>query len=48
VLSDATLIALVAQAPNTLEALAEVKGIGPSKLARYGSELLGLLHRKAS
>jgi superfamily II DNA helicase RecQ len=47
VLSDATLRALAAVPPDTLDrhALALVPGIGPAKLARYGAALLALLHK---
>ena len=38
----------IEEVPTTLEELSGIKGIGPAKLARYGSELLGLLHRKAA
>ncbi|MBN1908623.1 MAG: RecQ family ATP-dependent DNA helicase [Pirellulales bacterium] len=43
VLSNATLEALAQVKPDSFEAMLEVKGIGPSKLERYGAELLALL-----
>ncbi len=43
VLHDRTLAALAAARPATLDALAEVPGIGPAKLEAYGKELLALL-----
>lgn len=44
VLPDATLFELVAKAPTDLQELSSVTGIGPAKQARYGSELLHVLH----
>lgn len=43
VLTNKTIEALAAQRPETLEELAEVPGIGPAKLGRYGEELLKLV-----
>ena len=43
VLHDRTLAALAAARPASLTALAEVPGIGPAKLAAYGSEILSVL-----
>ena len=43
VLHDRTLAALAAARPSTLDALAEVPGIGPAKLEAYGRELLSVL-----
>ena len=43
VLHDRTLAHLAAARPSTLDALAAVPGIGPSKLEAYGRELLALL-----
>jgi ATP-dependent DNA helicase RecQ len=43
VLHDRTLAALAAARPATLDALAEIPGIGPAKLSAYGSNLLSLL-----
>lgn len=45
ILSDADLTALAARQPQTLEALALCRGIGPVKLARYGAELLAILRQ---
>jgi ATP-dependent DNA helicase RecQ len=43
VFHDRALVELAARRPADLEQLAEIPGIGPAKLARYGSELLELL-----
>lgn len=43
ILHDRTLAALAAARPATLDALAELPGIGPAKLAAYGEILLTLL-----
>ncbi len=43
VLHDRTLAALAAARPATLDALAEIPGIGPAKLEAYGRDLLALL-----
>ena len=45
VLHDRTLSAIAAARPATLDALADIPGIGPAKLTAYGSELLSLLAR---
>lgn len=42
VLTDATILELVASRPATVEELARVPGIGPAKLERYGSDLARL------
>jgi DNA helicase-2/ATP-dependent DNA helicase PcrA len=42
-LHDRTLEALATEAPSTMAALAQVNGIGPSKLESYGEELLALV-----
>ncbi len=42
VLHDRTLVALAAARPSTLDALAEIPGIGPAKLEAYGKDLLAL------
>jgi DNA helicase-2/ATP-dependent DNA helicase PcrA len=47
VFSDRTLAELVARAPRTLGELAAVPGIGPTKLERYGRDLLHALGRVA-
>jgi ATP-dependent DNA helicase RecQ len=43
VLHDATLDELAARRPRSQGELAAVKGLGPTKLERYGDELLALL-----
>jgi ATP-dependent DNA helicase RecQ len=43
VFHDRTLLAIAALRPRSLEALAEVPGIGPAKLAAYGKALLTLI-----
>jgi DNA helicase-2/ATP-dependent DNA helicase PcrA len=43
VLQDATLLAVALSCPADLASLAEVKGIGPSKVERYGITLLSLV-----
>ena len=48
VFNDATLDALVDHAPTTHEALADIPGIGPVKLDRWGDELLRVLAEAAS
>lgn len=45
VLTDATLLALVAAVPGDVDALARVHGIGPAKVASYGADLLALLRQ---
>jgi ATP-dependent DNA helicase RecQ len=40
---DALLEEIVDQRPMTIPALRRVKGMGPSRLARYGQELLEIL-----
>jgi DNA helicase-2/ATP-dependent DNA helicase PcrA len=40
---DSTLRALVAQRPGTLRELEEVRGLGPTRVERYGSEVLEVL-----
>ncbi len=45
---DATLAAIVEAKPATLDALAEVSGVGEAKLKRYGDRLLGVLARPAA
>jgi ATP-dependent DNA helicase RecQ len=44
---DRTLIALAAAQPHSEEALLEVPGVGPAKLAAYGERLLQLLGSSA-
>ena len=43
VCTDATLLAIAEQQPQSLEELAAIPGIGPAKLAEYGEALLGLV-----
>ncbi len=43
VFSDATLLAMANQRPQTAEELLSVSGIGPKKLAQYGAEFLVLI-----
>jgi ATP-dependent DNA helicase RecQ len=45
VFSDATLLELALARPLTREAMLEVKGVGPKKLAEYGEALLAILRR---
>jgi len=40
---DATLRQIAAQSPSTLAELATVSGVGETKLARYGQQILDLL-----
>jgi ATP-dependent DNA helicase RecQ len=40
---DATLAAIVAAKPATLSALAQIPGIGETKLKRHGAELLAVV-----
>lgn len=42
VATDALLEEIVDQRPTTIPALRRVKGMGPSRLARYGEELLAI------
>jgi ATP-dependent DNA helicase RecQ len=43
VFHDRTLLEIAGRAPETLEALGEVPGVGPAKLDRYGSAVLELV-----
>ena len=43
VFSDATLRGIAAVAPSSLEALRAVKGVGDTKLARYGAPVLAVV-----
>ena len=43
VFHDSTLQAIAEQKPRTLDELSEVSGIGPSKLDKYGEEILAVL-----
>ncbi|HEX6844317.1 MAG TPA: ATP-dependent DNA helicase UvrD2 [Actinomycetota bacterium] len=40
---DRTLVEIAARGPADLDALAEISGIGPAKLARYGADVLHVL-----
>lgn len=43
VFHDATLRQIATQAPTTLDALGTISGIGESKLAKYGQQILDTL-----
>jgi len=43
VFHDSVLRAIATQCPRTLEALAQVKGVGPAKLDRYGAAVIDLV-----
>lgn len=43
VASDETLASIAAARPTSLTALERVKGIGPSKLDKYGADLLAII-----
>lgn len=43
VVNDATLKAIAAERPDSLAALRQIPGIGPTKLERYGEEILEVL-----
>jgi ATP-dependent DNA helicase RecQ len=43
VFADATLVAIASARPGSVEALLEVKGVGPRKLADYGAEVLAIV-----
>ena len=43
VFSDATLTAVAEARPADLPALAQVSGVGPAKLAKYGEAVLGIV-----
>ena len=45
---DSTLAAIAEARPETLAQLRRVKGMGPTKLERYGTEILAVLGRHAS
>jgi DNA helicase-2/ATP-dependent DNA helicase PcrA len=45
VLSDADLRAVGARRPTTMSELARCRGFGPTKLERYGDELLAVLEQ---
>ncbi len=48
VFPDATLMEMAAVKPQDLEAMGQVKGVGPKKLADYGETFLGVLTATAS
>jgi len=43
VFSDSTLIAIAETRPKTAQALLDISGVGPTKLDRYGEEVLNLI-----
>jgi ATP-dependent DNA helicase RecQ len=43
VFADATLLEIAAVRPLSAEALLDVKGIGPKKLAQFGDALIGIV-----
>jgi superfamily II DNA helicase RecQ len=43
VFNDRTLAEIAARTPRDLTDLAEVPGVGPAKLERYGEQVLALL-----
>jgi ATP-dependent DNA helicase RecQ len=43
VFHDETLAEIAARRPGSLAELASIRGVGPSKLERYGDDLLGVL-----
>lgn len=45
VFSDATLLAMASQRPQSEDALRQISGVGPKKLAAYGEEFLEALRR---
>jgi ATP-dependent DNA helicase RecQ len=45
VLQRATIAAIDAQRPATIEALARIPGLGPSKIARFGADILAVVRR---
>jgi DNA helicase-2/ATP-dependent DNA helicase PcrA len=47
VFTDVTLLAIAEQLPGDLEALADIPGIGPRKLADYAEPVLALVHEYA-
>jgi DNA helicase-2/ATP-dependent DNA helicase PcrA len=48
VFHDRTLAEIATRAPRDLDTLAEVPGVGPAKLARYGDDVLDVLARAGS
>ncbi|NYH80031.1 DNA helicase-2/ATP-dependent DNA helicase PcrA [Actinopolyspora biskrensis] len=47
VFSDATLIAIAEQRPGDTESLGKVSGVGPTKLERFGADVLSLVNGPA-
>ncbi|MEE8391647.1 MAG: HRDC domain-containing protein [Anaerolineae bacterium] len=45
VFHDSHLRAIAAYRPVTLEALSELKGVGPRKLELYGADVIGLVQK---
>ena len=43
VFNDATLRAMASENPETTDAMAEISGVGPKKLAEYGETFLRVL-----
>jgi ATP-dependent DNA helicase RecQ len=43
---DSVLREIAAMCPADLDELGQIKGVGTSKLARYGSEVLAVLRRR--
>ena len=43
VFTDATLTAIAESGPTTLQALADIAGVGPRKLELYGADVLTVL-----
>jgi ribonuclease D len=47
ILTNAEMVAVIAARPESLTALGNVPGIGPSKVQRHGTALLRILARSA-
>jgi superfamily II DNA helicase RecQ len=47
VFHDATLIEIAARRPSTLAGLRSIPGIGPTKLDRYGDDIIAVLETAA-
>ncbi|MDR0482398.1 MAG: ATP-dependent DNA helicase UvrD2 [Cellulomonadaceae bacterium] len=45
IMSDTTLVGIASIQPQSLEALGQISGIGPQKLATFGNEILDLVQR---
>ena len=48
VFHDSTLVAIAAQRPTTLAGLRTIPGIGPTKLDRYGDDIIEVLETAAA